>query len=236
MIKNIPDYRFLAEDICWSAPRINEKDFSVKKEIYSIIKKKPQISVPLIIVGTVFVGINIFNSILISKINEIKPLNQEYKRLVKEIDGLRKANETIRMNTVDVRNLIYESINPVEFAANLQNIVPLTVQIRNYEIVGSKMFLEAMSKSQKDLDEFIVLLGTHPMIDEESILIVELNASGNELGGNTIISSLLNSQYSISITADTKILSNAEVIDLIMQSGNYGLHHKLNILTKGQSK
>ena len=78
MIKHIPDYRFLAEDLCWTGPSINETDISPGKEIYLIIKKNPQISAPLIIVGLVFIGLNINNSMLLSKIKEIEPLNQEY--------------------------------------------------------------------------------------------------------------------------------------------------------------
>ena len=116
----------------------------------------------------------------------------------------------------------------------MQNAIPLTVQINNYEISGNNFTVEAVSMSQKDLDQFIVLLGNHPMVEQNSIKIVELNASSNQAGGDTNAASQANSQYSVTMTATLKILSKEDTIDLIMQSGNYGLLHKKNILSKGE--
>ena len=233
MSQNIPDYRFLANDICWNSPSKDEISFSPTKEICSIVSKKPVILAPWIVVGAVFMSFNIINSILLTKINEIEPLNQEYESLVQEINGYQKANGTLRTNTDNVRNLLKESINPVEFAANLQNLIPLTVQIGNYEILNNKFNIEAMSISQKDLDQFIVLLGKHPLIVEDTIEIIELNASSNQSGGSVNESNQISSQYSISLTADIKILDISETTELTKKSGNYGLLHKLNILNKG---
>lgn len=236
MMKNIPDYRFLAGDICWTSKKINEEDYSTGKEILETIRRKPFTIAPLIILGGIIGSLNIANSILLSKITEIEPLNQEYEDLVSEINGYQKANNTLRSNTMDVRNLVNESINPIEFAANLQNAIPLTVQINNYEISSNNFTVEAVSLSQKDLDQFIVLLGNHPMIEQDSISIIELNASSNQSGIDTNSASQANNQYSVTLTANLKMLSSEESIDLILQSGNYGLLHKKNILSKGEVK
>ena len=236
MVKNIPDYRFLAGDICWATNKVSKDDYSPGKEILEKIKRRPQIAAPIIIIGAVIASLHIANSILLSKIREIEPLNQEYEGLVREINAYKKANDTLRSNTMDVRKLVDESINPIEFAANLQDTIPLTVQISNYEISSNKFIVEAVSLSQKDLDQFIVLLASHPMIDRDSISIIELNASSNQPGGDANSASQANNQYSVSLTASLKMLSSEETIDLIMQSGNYGLLHKKNILNKGQAK
>ena len=78
-----------------------------------------------------------------------------------------------------------------------------------------------MSISQKDLDQFIVLLGKHPLIVEDTIEIIELNASSNQPGGSVNESNQISSQYSISLTAEIKMLEISERIELTKKSGNY---------------
>ena len=66
----------------------------------------------LIVVGAVFIVL-IYKFNALTKINEIESLNQEYEILVQEINGYQKANGTLRTNTDNIRNLLKESINPV---------------------------------------------------------------------------------------------------------------------------
>ena len=132
MKRNIPDYRFLAEDISWIEVKPEAHSKKKDAEIWESIKKNPKAGVPLALVVSIFIGINLTNKFIISKINEIEPLNQKYEDIVNEKKALQGANEKLKVNTTEIKELIMSSVNPIEFAANLQKIVPLNVRVGSY--------------------------------------------------------------------------------------------------------
>ena len=235
MKRNIPDYRFLAEDISWI--EVKPEAYSKKKdaEIWDSIKKNPKAGVPLMLVVSVFIGINLTNKFIISKINEIEPLNQKYKDIVKEKKALQGANEKLKVNTREIKELIMSSVNPIEFAANLQKIVPLNVRVGSYELKEGEFSVTASSSSQRELDELIVLLGEHPMIDSSSIEIIEINSSASQQESVVNSGNQAYSQYNISLRAGTEMAGD-KIIDLTTESGNYGLLVKLQLLNTGNLK
>ena len=127
------------------------------------------------------------------------------------------------------------SVNPIEFAANLQKIVPLNVRVGSYELKEGEFSVTASSSSQRELDELIVLLGEHPMIDSSSIEIIEINSSASQQESVVNSGNQAYSQYNISLRAGTEMAGD-KIIDLTTESGNYGLLVKLQLLNTGNSK
>ena len=233
------NFNFIDPDNQWIKPACEEQKRSAIKLLYKSVSNRPQILIPPACVLSVVLILSGASLVLSSLRSRLAPAHDEFELLSNSLKIINDGNASLSGQFEPAREFILDSVSPYIFAQELQTLVPSQVQLIRYELSTDKVTLEASSSSQKHLDDFVVFLSSHPLLNPESIKIQEITSSGlsssesnlEPLTGTPNPTAQPKQLFNVKLEAIYIRPEIDELDQLLAKSGHLGLLQKLRLVT-----
>ena len=235
---NLPNFKSVSPSNQWAPDKSYQIPTSFIEVLVRKIKDNPKLLLPHSLILASSLLLLIVNAFFAYTKSSLEPYHQQYSGLQNELNTLQSTNQELEKQYAPSYDFILRSLHTYSFAKELQRLIPRDVQLSSYSMSLSSVSLEASSVNQKSLDDFIVFLANHPLLETDSLNILEISSSAlNAAQNQQDIDFLPNSYtqqpkqiFNVKVTAQYKQPDEEQLIELSSKSGDIGLLEKLRAL------
>jgi len=225
----LPNFNSIDPSIAWYKSEPPDPKAGPLNRFFSDLREDPLLAVPPLIASLTIATLGISNFVVQSSVTALTPNHNKLLELDTQFKVANSTNSKLQGELQEAGNFLVQSVHVYVFAKLLQELVPLDVQLKEYNLTMSTISIEATSYKQQSINDFIAFFSAHPLIQEGSVKIVDLTTTSaiNPQTKATDTTNQPRQRYILKLTGIYLNPNEAELIKLFAKAGNTGLLDKL---------
>jgi len=226
---SLPNFNIIDPSIAWEKSLVTKPETISSERFTKYLKEHKFLLIPPIISLLPIIIIVISNLYVQSSIRELAPDHDQYSMLQLKFSRLTKKSAKLSDELKQIEEYLLNSIHVPAFARLLQERIPLDVQLMDYSLTNNNISVSATSHSQQSINDFVIFFSSHPLIQQNSITIVELiSASPSTQNSADRATQQPRQFFTVKLSGAYKNMGSNRLLTTLLNTGNIGLYDKLS--------